>query len=118
MSTDYRFGAWNLEAEAAYAHAKLDMQDTHWLRQNVDKGFAGAFPTDGASNGLQIEAILHYQMTANFSLGIGARYWKYFDTDGLTHFEQVAIPLGTGASQHSAVSSERRGVLLDATYKF
>jgi len=118
LSTDYRSGAWSFQGEAAYARAKLDMEDTHWLRLNTTNGFTGATPTDGNSSGVQLEAILHYQLTEHFSLGVGARYWKYLEADGLTHFEQTAIPVGTFMSQHSVVSSERRGVLLDATYKF
>ncbi len=109
---------WRLQAEAAYARGWLDASDTHWLRQNQPGGFAGSTPIDGASDGVQLEAILSYQFTDCFSLGVGGRYWKYNDADGHAHFEQSAIPVGASQPQVSKTNAERYGLLLEGAYHF
>ena len=49
--------------------------------------FAGPIPEDGNGNtGIQIEAVVSYLVTQDFSLGVGARYWR-FETHGNAHFE-------------------------------
>ena len=117
-ATEVMMGRWTLQAEAAYVRASVDMDDTHWLRLFVPNGFNGATPTSATSNGLQLESVLSYRVTNAFSVGVGARYWKYEPAEGVARFDLSAIPVGTFAGQQNTLSAERYGGFLQGSFRF
>ena len=79
-------------------------QDNHLLR-------ALTTSQQGTGQGVQLEAILSYFFTPNFSLGVGGRYWAMWTTS--------ATDTQTGGvSQAAAFSTERYGAFLQADYRF
>ena len=100
-----------LSAEAAYVRSHLDAADTHHLRPE----FSGPIPQDGDGNGVQLEAVLSYQFTDGFSLGVGARYWHMEVEGGRMHFEDV---LAGGGPQVIDFETERYGVFVQGSYQF
>ncbi|HVS26024.1 MAG TPA: outer membrane protein [Burkholderiales bacterium] len=111
-------GGLKLTADAAWLpYTRLDSHDTHWLRIGTPGGFTGPIPDDGTGHsGVQLEAILSYQVTQMFSLGVGGRYW-HVETKGNAHFEDVAFG-GGGLPQPVNFKTERYGGLLQGTFKF
>jgi hypothetical protein len=95
---------------------RLDANDFHWLR--IGTSFNGPTPEDGKARGVQLEAILSYNITKAFSVGIGGRYWAMATTDhgGTAHFETSAI--GGGLPQDITFKTERYGGFVQASYIF
>lgn len=94
-----------------YVH--LGAFDNHWLRPDINP-----LPQAGHGWGYQFEGILAYDVTRNFSVGVGGRYWYAETTSGSTQFPFF---LGTGAlipSSPTKFSTERYGGFLQASYKF
>jgi hypothetical protein len=117
-------GVWKVDerfkitGEAAWLipFSSLTASDTHLLRIGTD--FNGPTPIDGHGYGLQLEAVLSYNVTNAFSVGIGGRFW-YIQTqnaDATSHFEQSGIPLGF--PQATTVKTERYGGFVQASYNF
>jgi len=107
-----------LTAEAAWlAHTRLSATDSHWLR--IDQtDFTGPTPQDGTGHsGVQLEAILSYQVTPAFSLGIGARYWRMATTGNL-RFEKSTPASDPGLSQPLDSMTERYGGFVQAAARF
>jgi len=63
-----------------------------------------------------LEAILSYLLTANFSVGIGARYWHMQGDPGnvTISFPNIFFPVDLSGS----FKTERWGAFLQASYKF
>jgi hypothetical protein len=91
--TAARFGVvsqWNLgygfsvTAEAAWLPIGiLSASDFHWLRPDLIK----PIPENGAAfDQFQLEGLLAYQFTSNFSVGAGARYWRIGTTSAEADF--------------------------------
>ncbi len=60
-----------LSADAAYLpYASMDGQDIHVLRSLT-------IPENGQGDGVQLQAVLTYNIFDNWDLGIGARYWYW-----------------------------------------
>jgi hypothetical protein len=76
-----------------------------------------ATPEDGTARGVQLEAILSYNVTRSFSVGVG-RYWSIGTKDhgGTDHFEVSAI--GGGFPQAINFKTERYGGFVQASYIF
>lgn len=89
--------------------ASVDGGDRHHFRP---AGLPNRTPIDGDANGIQAEAILSYAVDSVFSIGVGARYWRIGEADGLTHFE-----VNGGSPQVSRLESERYGVFVQGSYK-
>lgn len=110
-----------LTGDVAYVRTALDATDTHHLRIGtptfLNTAFNGPTPQDGSGQGVQVEAILSYQITDTFNLGIGARYWHMEIEDGLTHFEVSRAPI-PALPQVTDFETERYGVFLQGSYKF
>jgi hypothetical protein len=70
-----------LTAEAAYARAWQRAVDTHYLTFGRD-------PANGDGNGFHAEALLNYQMTNAFNVGVGGRWWHY-STKDIDQFNQL-----------------------------
>jgi opacity protein-like surface antigen len=71
-----------------------------------------------AGHGVQAEAILSYLVTSNWTVGVGARYWAMWTTDGTFTCTGCGAPGVTGAADAARYSTERYGVFLETSYKF
>ena len=96
---------FTLTADAAWIpYARLNAKDFHWLR--IGTSFNGPTPEDGNGFSAQLEAILSYNVTREFSVGIGGRYWRFEPkSNGAAHFEVSGI--GGGFPQPIKVKTER-----------
>jgi hypothetical protein len=76
-----------------------------------------ATPEGRTARGVQLEAILSYNVTRSFSVGVG-RYWSIGTKDhgGTDHFEVSAI--GGGFPQAINFKTERYGSFVQASYIF
>lgn len=101
-----------LSAEAAYVRTSLDAADTHHIRSDL----SAPLPQDGDGNGVQLEAVLSYQVTDAFNLGVGARYWHMEVEDGTLDFGPATG--GVGGRQVLDFETERYGVFVQGSYKF
>jgi hypothetical protein len=89
--------------------------DSHLLRQDQ----LGAKPNvfiRGHGWGAQVDAMLRYQVSSNFSLGVGGRYW-YVEAPNGTNTNRTLSDFGISFPL-TRFSSERYGLLADAAYKF
>lgn len=100
---------WKVSADAAYVHGWLDANDFHNLRPDIR-----GLPEDAQGNGFQIDAMVHYQVTDAFSVGLGGRWW-HIQGDGSSHFESV---IRGAAAQPIKIEQDRFGLLAQASYKF
>lgn len=95
-----------LTAEAAYLpYVSFSGVDNHWLRALV-------ITENGRGRGAQIEAVLSYQVTPQFSVGAGGRYWAFWTTTGSDAFNGIPV------SRDDTYRAERYGGFLQASYRF
>jgi opacity protein-like surface antigen len=76
------------------------------------------FDQEGKGAGVQVETILSYLVTDNLNVGVGARYWAMWTTDGsftCTGCGGVGI---LSAPDAGKFSTERYGLFVQAGYKF
>lgn len=104
-----------LTADAAWVpYTRFDGRDNHLLRTQTTY-----FDQEGTGRGMQIEAILSYDVTPNLSLGVGGRYWSMWTTDGSFTCTGCGAPgVTSNPPNPERVSTERYGVLLQGTYRF
>ncbi len=109
---------WRVSADIAYLPwTDFQGRDNHLLRQYTK--FTDQRGSGGS--GVQLEAVLSYFITENFSVGIGGRYWAMWTPNqrkGLaTKADEHSGPVTTGPfpANHSM---ERWGTFLQASYKF
>ena len=97
-----------LEADLAYLpYVDFSGTDDHVLRSLIS-------PESGTGRGLQLESILSYLITDQFSVGVGGRYWAMWTTkDAIADFSFAPCPCQTLPSK-----TERYGVFLQGAYKF
>jgi len=72
----------------------------------------------GTGQGVQLEAIMSYFVTDNFSVGVGGRYWAMWTTNGqftCTGCGGVGV---VSQPQTAAFNTERYGTFLQADYRF
>ncbi len=97
-----------LGADVAYLpYLTFNGTDDHVLRALI-------IQESGTGRGLQLESILSYLITDQFSVGVGGRYWAMWTT-------QNAIADSAGAPcpcQTQPAKAERYGVFLQAAYRF
>nr|WP_084801646.1 outer membrane beta-barrel protein [Bradyrhizobium sp. Ec3.3] len=113
------FERWRVSADVAYLPwTDFSGRDNHLLRPNTtfydQRGNGGA--------GIQIEAIVSYFLTNNFSVGVGARYWAMWtknDSDVTFNCSGCDGP-GTLDQDHALAkyNMERWGTFFQASYKF
>jgi opacity protein-like surface antigen len=97
-----------LSGDAAYLPYVLFVgSDNHWLRPDINP-----LPEQGQGTGVQLEAILSYLVTSQFSIGVGGRYWYMQAPTGTAQF-----PGGLPASPET-FRTERYGAFAQAAYKF
>ncbi|MFL9499961.1 outer membrane beta-barrel protein [Rhodopseudomonas palustris] len=103
---------FKLSADAAYLpYVKTFGTDTHLLRTDVPDKVS---PSQGTGQGVQLEAILSYQLNSAFSVGAGARYWAMWaTTNAYTNIFGTECPCQTQPAR-----TERYGTFLQAAYKF
>ncbi len=96
-----------LEADVAYLpYVDFYGTDDHVLRSLIS-------PESGTGRGLQLESILSYLITDQFSVGVGGRYWAMWTTkDAIADFAFAPCPCQTLPSK-----TERYGVFLQGAYK-
>jgi hypothetical protein len=88
-----------LTADAAYVRAWQGAVDDHFFTFGVD-------PASGIGNGFQLDAIVAYQLTNAFNIGVGGRWW-HLDTNAVDSFDQLLT-----------YHTDRYGVMLQGGYKF
>ena len=98
----------HLNAEAAY------LPYVHYRGQD-DHGPGAVSPQWGNGDGVQLEAILSYDATDRFSVGLGGRYWAYWIANGATANYATG---GAGAVQAQAFSAELACLFVETSYKF
>ncbi|MDR3496012.1 MAG: outer membrane beta-barrel protein [Ancalomicrobiaceae bacterium] len=95
-----------LSVDAAYLPmVDFTGTDNHWLRDLV-------IGEHGHGFGTQLEALLSYAVTNEFSVGAGARYWALWTDYGTTTFN------GAWSPQNVSYKMERGGLFLQGSYKF
>jgi hypothetical protein len=96
----------------------VDAKDRHFFGSTAD--VASINPLRGDGVGTQLEAMLSYDLTAQLSLGIGARYWAMWTTDGsmVRSFDAPSGSHETSPPQHLRLETERAGIFGQALYKF
>jgi hypothetical protein len=109
-----------LSAEAAWVPwAVINSHDTHWLRTSTTIGsFAGPIPQTASGSGVQLEALLAYQVWDCFNIGLGGRYWRFDAPRGLGDLERTIIGWTSPISQPMTFTSERYGMFVQGSYKF
>ncbi|WP_146767988.1 hypothetical protein [Mesorhizobium atlanticum] len=99
----------SLSGDVAVLFTRLDGKDQHHLRPEINP-----IPEDGNGHGIQLEAMLNYNVTDLFNIGIGGRYWRAVSA-GYEHFEETP---GGGRPQVLHWEAERYGVFGQASIKF
>ncbi len=87
------------QAEIAYAWTAQHATDTHYFTFGRD-------PASGQGTGFQAETVFTYQLSDNFNVGFGARWW-HFNTDVTDSFDQLL-----------RYTTDRYGVFVQGAYKF
>jgi opacity protein-like surface antigen len=108
---------WTLSGEVAYLpYVKFNGADHHNFGNSGV--VAEIFPESGHGRGVQVETYLAYEVTKQWELGIGGRYWSMWTTKGQTDCNGGALcPVAT-PQQFMRFSAEQASVFLQATYKF
>ena len=87
-----------LTADAAYVRAYQRSVDNHYFTFGVD-------PASGNGNGFQLDAIVAYQLTDAFGLGLGGRWW-HLNTNAVDSDDQLLT-----------YHTDRYGVFLQGSFK-
>lgn len=97
--------------DAAYLpYTHISALDIHHARTDVASKDSPAW---GTGRGVQIEAILTYDITPTFNVGVGGRYWAMWATDVETAGFGSPVP-----TQLLPIRVERYGTFVQASYKF
>ncbi len=100
-----------LTGEAAYLpYVRYDGLDTHVRGPRF-------FPASGHGTGVQLEAILSYFVTPQFSVGVGGRYWAMWTTDAERHCEGCAGPGVISPPTPFRAAAEQVGAFVQVAYK-
>jgi hypothetical protein len=83
--------------------------DTHWQRFNVPNQNS---PESGHGIGAQLDGLVSYDITDQFSVGVGDRYWTMWTTSAETDL------FGAGVNVQSKFAVEQAAVYLQGSYKF
>jgi opacity protein-like surface antigen len=106
--------------EAAYLpYVRFNGVDHHFFGNTGI--LAETFPEKGTGKGVQLEAGLALDLTRNFSVGVGGRYWAMWTDDGTTNctFGFAGLCGATPTPpQHFKAAMEQASVMLQASYKF
>jgi hypothetical protein len=99
-----------LGAEAVWLpYTYFDGEDNHWLR-------GLRLPERGSgANGVELEATASYQIDANWSVGVGLRYWRMTANVEAQFITGNAPPTSTNGE---AFQTQRLGGFLQVAYRF
>jgi opacity protein-like surface antigen len=99
-------------ADVAYLPwVNFNGQDDHNARQLL-------LPQSSSKgDGVMLEGILGYNVTSNWNVGVGARYWAYNMQTGPNTFIFLGLP-PTVLVESARYNSERYGVFLQSSYKW
>jgi opacity protein-like surface antigen/outer membrane protease len=105
-----------LSGEAAYLpYVKFDGYDFHFAGNSGT--IAGIFPEgSNGGQGVQLEALVSYYLTPQFSVGVGGRYWAMWTTNG--SYTKTFPPSDVSAPNYFRGTVEQAGVIVQAAYKF
>ncbi len=100
---------FKLGADVAYLpYAQFNGTDDHLQR---DPPFIS--PESGTGRGVQLESILSYLITDQFSVGVGGRYWAMWTTENaITNFAGAPCPCQTLPAK-----TDRLGVFVQLDYR-
>jgi len=103
-----------LTADVAYLpYVSMTGQDNHLGRATTT-----FFDQQGTGQGVQLEAILSYLVTDNFSVGVGGRYWSMWTTNGTDTCTGCGGVGVVSPSSPAKFNTERYGTFLQADYRF
>lgn len=108
-----------LSWDAAFLpYVSVDAQDTHYFAKTSK--VASINPLTGYGTGAQLEAMLSYDLTDQWSIGVGARYWSMWTSEGSFRRTYDADNPGppSQARQHLKIETERIGFLGQILYRF
>ena len=118
-SADYSLGyGFRLTTDAAWLPtASFSGRDNHLLRDVTTY-------SDQKANGqgVELEAILSYDFSSRFNLGVGGRYWAMWGDGSFsdTQWVYTQYPAGhlvTTTGNPNRISTERYGLLVQGSYK-
>jgi opacity protein-like surface antigen len=104
-----------LNGDVAYLpYVRYDALDTHVL------GAFGPriFPASGHGTGIQLEAVLSYLVTDQFTIGVGGRYWAMWTTDAQRYCIDCSAAGSVSPPTSFRAATEQVGIFLQAGYKF
>jgi opacity protein-like surface antigen len=84
-------------------------------RGHDDHGPGSLSPQWGHGDGVQLEAMLSYDLTDRLNVGIGGRYWAYWIPKGLTANYSNG---GAGQVSDQTFAAEQAAAFVQASYKF
>ena len=100
-----------LTGDVAYLpYVKFGGLDIHWLRGMSDD----QSPETGKGRGVQLEAVVSYDITPAFSVGVGGRYWAMW-TDDSAYVNIFGTPC---PCQTLPSKTERAGAFFQGAYRF
>lgn len=110
-----------LSADVAYLpYAQFSGVDDHFF---LNTGRINRFsPESGTGRGVQLEGLLSYYLTPQFSVGIGGRLWSTWTNSG--HYSQTVINpavgevVGTTPRFPGQFKSEQSALFVQAAYEF
>jgi len=97
-----------------------------WVSFNgLDQHFIGntgvltkLFPASGTGNGVQLEALVSYYLTRQWSVGLGGRYWGMWTTPNGQFNCTVGCAATPTAPQYFRAQVEQIGAFVQTSYKF
>jgi opacity protein-like surface antigen len=102
-----------VSADAAYLpFVLLYGVDDHYFLSSGGTAIGNHFTEWGYGRGAQLEAIVSFAVTEQFSLGVGVRYWSMWATDKVPDIFNVST------SSTNIYRSETAGLYLQGSYKF
>ena len=103
--------ALKLTGDVAYLpYVSYQGIDNHPQREDA-KGTTRS-PQNGVGTGVQVEGVLSYDITEQFSVGAGGRYWSMAVPQGLTNF------FSSNEFTQERFSTEQAAVFVQGSYKF
>jgi hypothetical protein len=103
-----------LTTDLAYLpYVSMTGRDNHLLRNTTT-----FFDQQGTGQGVQLEAIMSYFVTDNFTIGVGGRYWAMWTTNGTFMCTGCGGVGVVSLPDAGKFNTERYGTFLQADYRF
>jgi opacity protein-like surface antigen len=102
-----------LSADLAYLpYAQVTGRDNHLARATTT-----FFDQEGTGRGVQLETIISYAVSKEFSLGLGGRYWAMWTRSGTDHCTGCDGVEVVSPPRSAKFSTARYGVFLQGSFK-